>query len=55
MSALRHEGTEPGYKGLWDIWTSRYGAGDDNPYRRYDERIAEEAEVWLAGASSDQP
>ena len=31
VSALRHEGSEPSYKGLWEIWTSRYGAGDDSP------------------------
>ncbi len=55
VSALRHEGTEPSYKGLWDIWTSRYGAGDDNPYRQYDERIATEAENWLASAPDTDP
>ncbi|MEM8687462.1 MAG: sulfatase-like hydrolase/transferase [Pseudomonadota bacterium] len=47
VSALRHEGAEPNYPGLWDVWTSRYGAGDDNPYRNYDERIAHEAVNWL--------
>ncbi len=55
VSALRHEGTEPSYKGLWDIWTSRYGAGDDSPYRLYDERIASEAESWLASAPVADP
>lgn len=50
VSALRFEGAEPSYQGLWDIWTSRYGAGDDSPYRRYDQRIAEAAENWLAQA-----
>ena len=53
VSALRHEGTEPSYQGLWDIWTSRYGAGDDSPYRQYDERIAAAAENWLGGAPAD--
>lgn len=55
VSALRHEGTEPSYQGLWDIWTSRHGAGDDNPYRQYDARIAEAAETWLARAPGDTP
>ncbi len=55
VSALRHEGTEPSYQGLWDIWTSRYGAGDDSPYRHYDERIAGAAENWLANAPADAP
>lgn len=47
VSALRHEDAEPTYQGLWDIWTGRYGAGDDNPYRLYDQRIAEAAAGWL--------
>ena len=55
VSALRHEGTEPSYQGLWDIWTSRYGAGDDNPYRRYDDNIAAAAESWLASTSPNEP
>lgn len=55
VSALRHEGTEPSYQGLWDIWTSRYGAGDDSPYRQYDARIAEAAESWLAHAPTESP
>lgn len=55
VSALRHEGTEPSYQGLWDIWTSRYGAGDDSPYRQYDERIAAAAENWLETAPKDAP
>lgn len=55
VSALRYEGTEPSYQGLWDIWTSRYGPGDESPYRRYDERIATAAEDWLAHAPTDAP
>ena len=55
VSALRHEGAEPSYQGLWDIWTSRYGAGDDSPYRQYDERIATAAETWLSQAPSQTP
>lgn len=47
VSALRHKEAEPKYPGLWDIWTSQYGSGDDSPYRRYDERIVEEACSWL--------
>ncbi len=55
VSALRHEGSEPSYQGLWDIWTSRYGAGDDNPYRQFDERIALSAENWLAKSPGETP
>lgn len=47
VSALRYEEEEPSYKGLWDVWTSRFGAGDENPYRHYDERISQEAVNWL--------
>lgn len=31
VSTLRHEGAEPSYHGLWDIWTFRYGAGGRQP------------------------
>lgn len=57
VGALRYDGQEPTYQGLWDIWTSRYGAGDDNPYRLYDERIAGEAVNWLKNdaQSIDRP
>ncbi len=47
LSALRYKGEEPSYPGLWDIWTSKFGAGEDSPYRLYDERIAEAALKWL--------
>ncbi len=47
VSALRHEGGEPAYPGLWDLWTRQYGAGDEDPYRQYDERIVSRAEDWL--------
>ena len=47
VSALRHEGAEPVYPGLWDLWTRQYGAGDEDPYRRYDERIIARALDWL--------
>ncbi len=47
ISALRAEGREPTYQGLWDIWTSQYGAGDIGPYRQYDERIIAESIKWL--------
>ena len=55
VSALRHEDAEPSYQGLWDIWTSRYGAGDESPYRQYDDNIADEAENWLANCSHEKP
>ena len=57
VSALRHEGTEPAYPGLWDLWTRQYGAGDTDPYRQYDERIIEGAIDWLEahGTHRDEP
>lgn len=55
ISALRHCNEEPTYEGLWRLWTSRYGAGDSDPYRQYDERIISEAVDWLAsGATSGE-
>ena len=53
VSALRFEEQEPTYRGLWDIWTSRYGAGDSDPYRQYDERICREAVKWLESEATD--
>ncbi len=47
VSALRFKDAEPCYRGLWDIWTSQFGAGDLSPYRRYDERIVAAAQAWL--------
>jgi choline-sulfatase len=47
VSALRWEHTEPSYPGLWDLWTRQYGIGDEDHYRRYDERIIERAIEWL--------
>ncbi len=54
VSALRYEGTEPTYPGLWEIWTSKFGSGH-SPYRDYDERITATAESWLKDAPADQP
>jgi len=51
VSALRYSGEEPLYQGLWKLWTSRYGAGDQDPYRQYDERIIEEAIGALRGSA----
>ena len=47
VGALRYDGSEPAYRGLWELWTSRYGAGDAGPYRQYDERIVTSAIDWL--------
>ncbi|MDJ0779219.1 MAG: sulfatase-like hydrolase/transferase [Gammaproteobacteria bacterium] len=47
VGALRWEHAEPTYPGLWDLWTRQYGTGDQDPYRRYDERIIERAIAWL--------
>ncbi len=57
ISALRYDGEEPTYRGLWRLWTSRYGAGDQDPYRQYDERIVASAVDWLANEAprNDRP
>lgn len=56
VGALRYDGSEPSYQGLWDLWTSQYGAGDAGPYRRYDERIIERSIDWMkTEAAGDSP
>lgn len=57
ISALRYEQAEPSYQGLWNLWTSQYGAGDAGPYRQYDERIVAHSIDWMKNkaAVSDQP
>lgn len=52
IGSLRYCNQEPTYEGLWRLWTSRYGAGDSDPYRQYDERIVSEAVDWLAGGAT---
>lgn len=57
ISAFRHNGEEPTYEGLWKLWTTRYGAGDEDPYRQYDERIIAESSKWMAdiAAKTEKP
>lgn len=56
VSALRHEGREPAYPGLWDVWTRTGGVDAANPYRLYDARIAAAAERALGEVSGqDDP
>ena len=57
ISALRYVQQEPAYPGLWELWTTRHGVGESDPYRQYDERITASAVDWLRreAAVGDQP
>ena len=57
IGALRYAHQEPAYPGLWDLWTTRFGAGESDPYRQYDQQIVASAIDWLRreAANSDRP
>ena len=54
VGALRCINQEPIYHGLWELWTTRFGIGEDDSYRQYDERIVGHAIRWLENESPKQ-